>query len=80
MKISLVDDWGAVLRKAWSIKLILFGGLLVGLEAVTQIMSAFHYLPEWMPPGVFLGLSFLCNAGAFVARIVNQKGLSDGQQ
>ncbi len=69
----LVDNWRAVLRRAWSIRLILLAGLLSGIEVALPLVG--DTLP--IPPGIFAGLSFLFTAGAFVARFVAQKGVSD---
>lgn len=75
----LIDDWRAILKRAWSIKLILAGGLFAGLEGGIQVASVFGYVPEWMPRGAFAILAVFSNAGAFVTRMMTQKGLSDGK-
>lgn len=69
----LAPNWRAVLRRAWSIRLILIAGLLSGLEVALPLVG--DALP--VAPGVFAGLSLLTTAGAFVARLVAQKGVSD---
>lgn len=69
----LAPNWRAVLRRAWSIRLILLAGLLSGGEVALPLLG--DALP--VPPGVFAGLSFLFTAGAFVARLVAQKGVSN---
>lgn len=66
----LLNDWREILRKAWSIRLIILAGLLSGIEVVLPFFSAS------MPHGVFAGLSFVAVSGAFVARLVAQKNLS----
>lgn len=71
----IIQDWKRVLRKAWSIRLILAGGLFAGLEGGVQIMSAFGYLPDWMPRGAFAALAMVANAGAFVTRLIAQKDM-----
>ena len=63
---TLVADWKRILRKAWSIRLLLLGGLLSGIE----VMLPFY--DGAMPRGWFAALSGLTVAGAFVARIVAQ--------
>jgi len=69
----LAANWRAVLRRAWSIRLILIAALLSGIEVALPLVG--DVLP--VPPGVFAGLSFLTTAGAFFARLVAQKGVSD---
>lgn len=71
MKIRLIDNWLAVLKKAWSIRLMLLAAILSGVEVVLPFLS------EALPRGLFAVLSFLTVGGAFVARLVAQKGLSE---
>jgi hypothetical protein len=68
-----VANWQAVLRRAWSIRLIVIAGLLSGIEVALPLAG--DALP--LPTGLFAGLSLLVTAAAFVARIVAQKGISD---
>ena len=68
-----VANWQAVLRRAWSIRLIVIAGLLSGIEVALPLAG--DALP--LPAGLFAGLSLLVTAAAFVARIVVQKGISD---
>ena len=63
---TLHRDWKRILRKAWSVRLILLAGLLSGIE----VMLPFY--DGSMPRGWFAALSGLSVAGAFVARIVAQ--------
>ena len=65
----LADDYKAIIRKAWSIRLIILAGLLSGLEVVLPFFSSA------IPPAVFSTLSFFAVGGAFIARIVAQKDL-----
>lgn len=69
---QLIPNWRGVLRRAWSIRLILLGGALSGLEAALPLVD---WLP--VPPGVFAALSFLVTAAAFVARLLAQSSLGD---
>lgn len=71
----LVKNWRAVLRRAWSIKLIILAGLLSGAEIALPLIQ--DLLP--IPRGVFAGLSFLATALAFVARLVAQQSVSGGR-
>jgi len=68
----LLPNWREVLRKAWSIRLILLAGLLSGLEVVLPFLGE---LP--IPSGAFAALSMVVTMAAFVARIVAQKDLPD---
>jgi hypothetical protein len=67
----LVKNWRAVLRHAWSIRLMVLAVILTGLEA------AWPYL-DWLPipRGLFAMLSGLVSAGAIYARFVWQRPLS----
>ncbi|MEI5680450.1 hypothetical protein G6N74_28490 [Mesorhizobium sp. CGMCC 1.15528] len=69
----LATNWRAVLRHAWSIRLIFLAALLSGAEVSLPLLE------EWMPvpAGVFAALSFITTAGAFIARLIVQKDLSD---
>lgn len=68
---KLIDNWRDVLRRAWSMRLMVLAALLSGAEIVLPLFS------EALPRGLFAVLSFLTVAGAFVARLVAQKGLSE---
>lgn len=66
---KLGDDWKVILRKAWSIRLMLLAGLLTGCEIVLPMFA--HDIPR----NLFAALSFLAVFGALVARLVAQKNL-----
>ena len=68
---KLIDDWKKILKKAWSIRLLVIAGLLSGVEIILPL------LVDSFPKGGFAALSFIFTAAAFVARIVAQKGLED---
>jgi hypothetical protein len=61
--IKLGSDWKEVLKKAWSVRLMIGAAVLTGLEAV---------VPFFAVPKIFV---FLLVAGALVARIMAQKDL-----
>lgn len=69
----LADDWRAVLRRAWSIRLIALGIFCQALEFVWPFLDGL--LP--LPPGVFAGVGLLVSIAAIVARLVAQKGFSN---
>lgn len=68
---KLHHDWKNILRKAWSIRLILIAGFFSGAEVFLP------FLQEFLPVhrGVFGFLSFVTANGAFVTRLLAQKGL-----
>ncbi len=70
---KLVANWREVLRRAWSIRLLVIAGLLSGLEVALPLLDG--TLP--IPPGIFAAISGLTVAAAFIARLVAQKGVSD---
>ncbi len=67
----LLSDWQAILRRAWSIRLMLLAGLLSGAEVILPLFV------EAIPRNLFAALSMLTIGGAFVARLLAQKGLSE---
>lgn len=68
----LIDNAGAVLRRAWSVRLSLLASLLAGLEALG---GALPQLQAALPPRLFAALSAACAIGAIVARVVSQANL-----
>jgi hypothetical protein len=68
--VKLADDWKDVLRKAWSIRLMILAGVLSGVEIALPLFA------DALPRGTFAALSGLSVAAAFVARLVAQKDLS----
>jgi hypothetical protein len=72
---QLLPDWRTVLRRAWSLRLILLAGLLTGCEAVLSTMGT-----EWLPVPVWARMVILFGVlgAAFVARLLAQKD-DDGQ-
>lgn len=71
----LVPEWRSVLRRAWSIRLLVLAGVLSGAEVALPLLPSFF---AWSP-GTFALLSFIATAGAFVARIVAQSNLGDAK-
>ncbi|ANB34735.1 hypothetical protein M2324_000418 [Rhodovulum sulfidophilum] len=62
----LVPQWRALIRRAWSIRLILIAGLLSGLSLASPDLLG-------IPRGLFAGLSALVTAAAFAARLIAQR-------
>lgn len=69
---ELAPDWRDILRRAWSVRLIVLAAVLSGLEVALPFIPVL----ERVPMGVFAALSALVTAAALVARIVAQKGLA----
>ncbi|KAB2788117.1 hypothetical protein F9K97_03155 [Brucella anthropi] len=72
---QLVPDWRHVLRKAWSVRLILLAGLLTGVEVVLPLLGDAYPIPT----GLFAILSLVVTMAAFVMRLVSQKVFRDGE-
>jgi hypothetical protein len=71
MKLSY--NWKTVLKRAWSIRLMIVAALLSGVEVILPFFSGA------IPKGTFAALSFLAVSSAFVARLVAQKDLDHAQ-
>lgn len=69
----IVKDWRQVLKRAWSVRLMLIAGLLSGLEAALPMLGGLFDVPS----GALAGLSCFTVAGAFFARLFAQKGFRD---
>ncbi len=69
----LRKDWKDILKKAWSIRLIVLAGLLSGMELILPLFS------EDLPRGVFAVMSLLATSGAFVSRLLVQRNMNDDQ-
>jgi hypothetical protein len=67
----LHKDWRDILRKAWSIRLMLLASLLTGCEAILPLFA--HDLPR----GIFASLSMLAISGGMVARVMAQRNMND---
>ena len=77
-QLELIPEWQRVIRRAWSIRLIVIAGILSGCEVALPIIDQVVSIPR----GVFAALSGLVTCGAFVSRFVaqeNLKGNSDGE-
>lgn len=70
---KFATNWRTILRRAWSVRLMLLAGLLSGVEVVLPLVG--HTLP--INPGVFAALSGLTVAGAFIARLIAQKDMDE---
>lgn len=67
---TVVDDWRAVLRKAWSIKFNAAAALFGAAEVAVAIWK-----PDGMPNGVFAGCAATITIFANIARLMARKEL-----
>ena len=66
----LLPDWRDILRRAWSLRLILLAGLLTGCEAVLSAAGT-----DWLPGPQWarMAVLFVVLGAAFVARLIAQR-------
>lgn len=67
----LVSNWRQVLKRAWSVRLLVIAAVLSGLEVALPI------LPIAIAPGIFAALTAITTAAALVARVMAQKSISE---
>lgn len=68
---KLAPDWKAIVRRAWSVRLIAAAFILTAAEVVLPLFA------DELPRGIFASLTGLAVGGAFVARILAQQDLED---
>jgi hypothetical protein len=64
----LKADWRFVLKRAWSMRFAALAGCFSAAEAVLPFFATD------LPRGVFAGLALLSSVGAFITRLLAQKG------
>lgn len=69
----LIDDWKTVLKKAWSIRLMLLAGMLSGIEIILPLFQTSF------PRYVFAFLSFVVTIAAVVARLYAQPKMHEDE-
>lgn len=71
---TLYSNWKTIVRKAWSVRMMLIAGLLTGCEAVINAYGA-----DWLPVPTWarLLLILVVIGGAFISRITAQKALPE---
>ncbi|ANL33256.1 hypothetical protein [Rhizobium phaseoli] len=72
----LVHNWRAVLRRAWSVRLMALALIFIVLEPVTNVVAT-----TWVSRNLYIQLTMsvasgLLTAAAIVARIVFQQQIS----
>jgi hypothetical protein len=73
MNLELIEDWQAVLSKAWSMKFSILAAILGGLEVGVQFVQ-----PAGIPNGVFAGIASAVSLAAGISRLIAQTELSGG--
>lgn len=68
----LIPDWKRVLKKAWSIRLMLLAGLLSGLEMLLPFAEDWLHAHDVIPKGAFAFFAFVITMAAVVARLYAQ--------
>lgn len=71
---ALVEDWRRILRKAWSIKLVILAAIMSGLEVALGFADASLL---GMPRGVFAALAGVVSLLALPARLIAQRSMQD---
>lgn len=67
MKPHLITDWRVILRKAWSVRLMVLSGLFTVAEVLLPLYS------DAFPRHIFASLSVAAVVGGMVMRFVSQE-------
>lgn len=70
---KLLDNWKLVVKRAWSIRLIVFAAILSGVEIALPVIDQLVEIPR----GWFAAGSFIVTVAAFIARLVAQSNLPE---
>lgn len=70
---NLVENWQAILTKAWSIKFTGISLLLSAAEVYVQLVQ-----PAAIPGGIFAGIAGAVSLAAGVARLLAQQEVNGG--
>ena len=68
---KLRSDWRLILRKAWSVRLIVLAALFSGLEVVVPLFD------DAFPRNTFAVLSGITTAAALAARVMMQRNMDE---
>lgn len=66
-----VEDWKAILKKAWSVKFNIAAALFGAAEVVVALVK-----PASIPNGVFAGIAATVSIAANIARVMAQKEIT----
>lgn len=69
--IHLAPDWKDILKKAWSVRLMILAGILTAIEVVLPLFF------DAIPRNVFAVAIGITTAAALVARLIAQKDLDE---
>ena len=72
---NLVSNWRRVLKRAWSIRLMILAGILSGIEVILSLPDIAERL-DW-PQGLFAAASGLTTMAAFIARLIAQGNVNE---
>lgn len=67
---ELIENWSAILKKAWSVKFNIAATLFGAAEVVVALVQ-----PASIPNGVFAGIAAVISIAANVARVMAQQEL-----
>lgn len=70
---KLLSNWQNVLKRAWSVRLLVVAAILSGCEVLLPIIRDFIYP---IPSYLFAGMSFIFTVAAALARLVAQNNLT----
>lgn len=68
----LIHNWKDILKRAWSIRLMLLAGLLTGLSVAVELIDADLL---GISPLIFAAVAGLVNMAALIARLLPQARL-----
>lgn len=69
----LISNWQQIIRKAWSIRLMIVAAVLSGIEVAIPFFS------ESLPRGLFSAVSAVTTGLAFVARLMAQQEIENAE-
>lgn len=67
-----LHNWKEVLKRAWSIRLMVIAAVLTGAEAALPLLDGYVSVPQ----GVFALAVLIVTVAAFIARLIAQDNLS----
>lgn len=71
---ALIEDWQAVLKKAWSVKFNIAATLFGAAEVAVALVQ-----PAGIPNGIFAGIAATISILSNVARLMAQKEMASGK-
>lgn len=70
---NLRDDWKNIVKKAWSVRLMLLAALLSGVEVCLSFLGGIPGITQ----GVFAAIAGLVSMAALAARLVAQQSMQE---